>query len=206
MAGTAKSYDGTKIIIGPADVWLNVALPATGSRLTVAADLTPDATANPNAIHLGMTKSGTVFEIKPEVQNFGSDELTGFHRSRLVAEVATIKGDFLEVFDFNILEKMTLGATKTINTSTTSGYHEIAGGGLSTIATYPIAIIGPDIETPTLYWVIQLYRSFNKSGLAFNVTRKEQSSSPFEFEGQSVTTRPAGDQIYKYHKSLVVGV
>ena len=206
MAGTAKSYNADKIVLGPSDLWLNVALPGAGARMTVAADLTPDATANPSCIHLGMTAAGTTFSYKPEIQNFGSDELTAPHLSRIISEAATLKGNFLQVFDWNILEKMTVGGTKTLNTSTTSGYHSLTVGGLSSITTFPICIIGPDIAAPTLYWVIQLYKTFNAAGFEFNVTRKDQSSAPFEFSGLAITTRASGDQIGSYWRSLVVGV
>ena len=205
MAGTAKAYNADKIILGPSDLWLNVALPGAGARLTVAADLTPDATANPNAIHLGMTAAGCTFTYKPEIQNMGSDELTSFHLSRIITESAMIKGNFLQVFDWSLLEKMTVGGTKTINTSTTSGFHQMQIGGLSAITTFPIALIGPDIAAPTLYWVIHLYKTFNAAGIEFNVTRKDQSSAPFEFTGQAIPTRATGDQIGNVWRSLVVG-
>lgn len=205
MAGTAKAYDSTKIILGPSDLWLNVAVPGAGARLTVAADLTPDATANPSCIHLGMTEAGCSFEYVPEIQEFGSDELTTPHLSRIISEKATLKGSFLQVFDWNILEKMTVGGTKTINTSTSSGYHSLTVGGLSSISTFPIALIGPDINAPTLYWVIQLYKTYNRSGFSFSVTRKDQSKAPFEFSGLSITSRAVGDQVANYWKSLVVG-
>lgn len=206
MAGTAKSYNGDKIVLGPSDVWLGVSVPSAGARLTVAADLTPDATANPTCVHLGMTESGVTFSYKPEIQDFSSDELTAPHLSRIISESMTLKGNFLQVFDWDILEKMTVGGTKTKNTSTASGYHSLTAGGLSSISTFSIAVIGPDIANSSLYWVIQLYKTYNKAGFEFNVTRKNQSSAPFEFMGLAVTTRTAGDQIGAYWRSLVAGV
>jgi hypothetical protein len=205
MAGTAKSYAATKIVLGPSDLWLKVAVPSAGARMTVAADLTPDATANPNAKHLGMTEAGCTFEYKPEIQDFGSDELTSPHLSRIISESLTIKGTFLQVFDWDLLEAMTVGGTKTANTSTTSGYDQLTMGGISNITTYSVAMIGPDIADATKYWVVQLYKSFNKAGFQFQVSRKDQSKAPFEFAGLSVTTRAIGDQIGNYWRSLVVG-
>ena len=207
MAGTSKSYDATKIVLGPSDLWLNVGLPAAGARLAVAlntaSELSPEAVGSPSAVHLGMTKEGCTFEYKPEVQSFGSDELTAPHLSRIISESCTIKGEFLQVFDWSILAKMTVGGTRTSNTSTTSGYDQLTMGGLSSISTYPIALIGPDINGGGLYWVVQLYKTYNKSGFTFHVTRKDQSSAPFEFEGLSVTTRASGDQVGNWWKSIV---
>lgn len=207
MAGAAKSYDATKIVLGPSDLWLNVAVPSAGARLTVALSAagqpTPDATANASAIHLGMTAAGCTFEYKPEVQDFNSDELTFPHLSRIITEAATLKGEFLQVFDWSVLEKMTVGGTKSSNTSTTSGYDSLTIGGLSDVSTFPIALIGPDISAPTKYWVIQLYKTYNAAGLAFGVTRKDQVKSPFEFRGLGITSRTVGDQAANYWHSIV---
>lgn len=198
MAGTAKNYNANQIVLGPSDLWLNVAVPSPGARLTLDADGTPDGTANPSAIHLGMTAGGVTFEYVPEIQDFTSDELTAPHMSRIISERATLKGEFLQVFNWNLLEKMTVGGTKNTNTNTSTGYEELTMGGLSTISTYPIALIGPDIQGSGQYWVVQLYKTYNKSGFSFTVTRKDQSRAPFEFTGLAVTTRTAGDQIANF--------
>ena len=60
MPTTASTlnFDKTKVARGPGKLWLNVALPAAGAVLTLHSDGTPDATTNPNAKHVGMTKAG----------------------------------------------------------------------------------------------------------------------------------------------------
>lgn len=195
MPGTAKNYNQNQIILGPSDVWLNVAVPSAASRLTLDADGTPDATANPNAIHLGMTVGGTTFEYVPEVQDFTSDELTAPHLSRIISERLTLKGEFLQVFNWSLLASMTVGGTRNVNTNTSTGYEELTIGGQSTISTYSIALIGQDIQGTNQYWVVQLYRSFNRAGFNFTVTRKDQSRAAFEFNGMAITSRATGDQI-----------
>ena len=195
MAGTAKNYDANEIILGPADVWLNVAVPAASARMTLHTDGTPDDVANPSAIHLGMTVGGTTFEYVPEIQDFSSDELTAPHLSRIITERATLKGEFLQVFNWLLLEKMTVGGTKSVDTNTSTGYEQLTMGGLSTISTFSVALIGQDISGSNQWWVVQLYKTFNRAGFNFMVTRKDQSRAPFEFNGQAVTTRAAGDQI-----------
>lgn len=195
MAGTAKNYNANQIVLGPSDLWLNVAVPAASSRMTLDTDGTPDATANPNAIHLGMTAGGVTFEYVPEIQDFSSDELTAPHLSRIISERATLKGEFLQVFNWNLLEKMTVGGTKSVDTNTSTGYEQLTMGGLSTISTFSIALIGPDISGTNQWWVVQLYKTFNRAGFNFTVTRRDQSRAPFEFNGQAVTSRAAGDQI-----------
>ena len=198
MAGTAKNYNGNQIVLGPSDLWLDVAVPNAASRLTLDADGTPDGTANPTAIHLGMTAAGVTFEYMPEIQDFTSDELTAPHMSRIISEKATLKGEFLQVFNWNLLAKMTVGGTKNANTNTSTGYEELTMGGVSTVSTFSVALIGPDIQGSGQYWVVQLYKTFNKSGFTFAVTRKDQSRAPFEFSGLAVTTRAIGDQIANF--------
>jgi hypothetical protein len=195
MAGTAKNYDANEIILGPSDLWLNVAVPSASGRLTLDADGTPDATANPNAVHLGMTVGGVTFQYQPEIVDFSSDELTAPHLSRIISESCRLSGEFLQVFNWDLLSKMTVGGTKNVNTNTSTGYEELTIGGLSTVSTFSVALIGPDISGTSQYWVIQLYKTFNRAGFNFTVTRKDQSKAAFEFTGMAVTTRAAGDQI-----------
>lgn len=190
MAATAKNYNSNQIILGPCDVWLNVALPATGSRLVLASG-TPDDATSTNAIHLGMTEAGVTFEYTPEVQDFSSDELTAPHLSRIVSESARVTGNFLQVFNWDLLEKMTVGGKKNVTTE----YEELTFGGLSEITTFPVAVIGKDISGSDEYWVFQLYKTFNRAGFSFTATRRNQSQAPFEFVGQAITSRPANDQI-----------
>jgi hypothetical protein len=138
-----------------------------------------------------MTEAGVTFEYTPEVQDFSSDELTAPHLSRIVTESARITGNFLQVFNWAILEKMTVGGKYNTN----SAYEELTFGGVSEITTFPVAVIGKDISGSNEYWVIQLYKTFNRAGFSFTVTRRNQSQAPFEFVGQAISSRPANDQI-----------
>jgi hypothetical protein len=170
---------------------VNTALPAASSRITLATNGTPDDVTNTAVIHLGMTEAGVTFEYTPEVQDFTSDELTAPHLSRLISESARITGNFLQVFNWALLEKMTVGG----KFNTNSAYEELTFGGLSDVATYPVALIGKDISGVDQYWVIHLYKTYNKAGFSFTVTRRDQSKAPFEFMGLAITSRAAGDQI-----------
>ena len=58
-----------------------------------------------------------------------------------------------------------------------------------------VALIGKDISGTDQYWVIHLYKTYNKAGFSFTVTRRDQSKAPFEFMGLAITSRAAGDQI-----------
>ena len=196
MPGIARNYNANQIILGPADVWLDVNLPAPGARLSIDADGTP-ASTNTTAIHLGMTAAGVTFEYMPEIQDFTSDELTAPHMSRIISEKASLKGEFLQVFNWSLLAKMTVGGS--LGTATgTAGYEELKMGGISSISTFSVALIGPDISNSSEFYCVQLYKTYNKSGFTFAVTRKDQSRAPFEFSGLAVRSRASGDQIANF--------
>lgn len=202
MAGSTKSYDATKIILGPGDLWLDVAVPSAGARATIdttSGSHTPDSTAHPNAKHLGMTMEGTEVAYAPNVQDFEADEITAPYLSRIITEVLSIKGKMLQVFDWDLLESMTVGGVK----ATGSGYEELPIGGRSSVTTTSILLIAPDITTPaTYYTVVQLYKTYNSAGWAFPITRKNPASLAFEFKGQAITTRAVGDQVGNIWKKV----
>lgn len=203
MPATARDYDANEIILGPSDLWLNVSVPGAALRLTVDSTggiHTPESAANPNALHLGMTESGCTVSYKPEIQNFGSDELTAPHLSRIISEALAIKGNLLQVFDWPLLQKISAGGTYGSHTNTSTGYEELTIGGLSSLATFSIALIGAQIADPTKFYVFQLYKTYNSAGFEFQITRKDQSKVPFEFTGLAITTRAVGDQVGNFWK------
>jgi hypothetical protein len=199
MAGTTKTYNAAKIMNTVGDVWVGVAVPASGSRLTLDnATGTPDSTANPNAKHLGLTESGTVVKITAEVQSFEADELTSPWKQNLTGEKATMSGKYLQIEDWTILGLITPGGTKT----TGSGYEQLTFGGLTTVTTNSVAVIGASAETGGKWVVFQLYAAFNSSGIETQLTRKDFSKVPFEFTGNSIATRPQGDQVGSFWRQV----
>lgn len=195
MAGLSKDYDANEIILGPADLWIKVGVPSAAARMTMDTGGTPDATASSSGYHLGMTEAGCTISYKPEIQDFGSDELTAPHLSRIISESMSVKGNLLQIFDWDLLADLTPGGTYGSHTNTSTGYEEMPIGGKSSISTFSVALIGPDIQDATKFWIFQLYKTYNKLGWEFAVTRKDQSKVPFEFMGLAITTRAVGDQI-----------
>ena len=61
MAGTAKDYTVSEIICGYGNLWaIGVAPTNSAVQLTLSANGTPDATAHPGSVHLGMVESSIV--------------------------------------------------------------------------------------------------------------------------------------------------
>lgn len=200
MAGQPLAFSSSLVELGPGTVWIDPELPATGSRPTIAANaagaLTPDATASPNAIHIGYTSEGAKALYKPNIQNFEADESTTPVISAIVGEPTNVQGNWWQILDMATMAKMMAGGTRT----TGSGFDQITFGGKQTIATFPVLVIAPLYADPTKILAIMLYKAFNAAGFDFGVSRKNVSISPFDFQAQEIASRPAGDRagiIYK---------
>ncbi|HEY6244544.1 MAG TPA: hypothetical protein VIX17_11380 [Pyrinomonadaceae bacterium] len=198
MAGTAKNYQVSMVEIGPGDIWLNVAVPGAGARITLATDGTPDATANPSCVHLGMTTEGAKLIYTPNITEYESDEQTSPIIVQNVKEVLGIQGNMIQTLDTSLLNYLIAGGTR----STGSGYEEVALGGKQTVATFTVAYIAPVYNDTTKFLVYNLYKSYNKSGFNMDVSRKKMSSIAFDFQGISISSRAAGDQTGKIWKSV----
>lgn len=198
MAGTAKNYQTATVEIGPGDIWLNVAVPGAGARITLAADGTPDATANPSTIHLGMTPDGAKLIYTPNITEFEADELTSPIIVQNVKEVLGIQGSMIQTLDTALLNYLIAGGTR----STGSGYEEISIGGKQTVATFTVAYIAPVYADVTKFIVYNLYKSYNKAGFNFDVSRKKMSAIPFDFQAMAIAARATGDTSGKIWKTV----
>ena len=199
MAGIAKNYDSTRIMTGPADVYVDVNIPTTGNRLGIDNALgTPDTATSPNVKHLGLSEAGATMSIKNEIQSFEADELTAPWKQQLSSEEALISGNFLQIEDFTILGLITPGATK----STGSGFEQILFGGLTSVVTKSVAVIAPSSQNAGKWAVFQLYKAFNRAGIELALSRKDFSKVPYEFIGLSETSRPQGDQVGMFWRQI----
>src|ERR1051325_1400354 len=119
MAGTNPNWRVAARALGEGQLWANLAIPGAGARLTLATDGTPDSTANPNAIHLGATKSGAKLMVKPTRQDFNVDEFDTPIDSMITQLESAISAELVGVTDMALLELLSAGfGTKAVG----SGY------------------------------------------------------------------------------------
>lgn len=194
MAGTATNQDITKITRGPGKFWLNLAVPSGGARLTLFTDGTPDATANPSAKQLGLTRAGSKVSLKTSLTKNEADELTAPYRQILASDDMSVEGEWLQLEDFTLLKVLTPNGTF----GSGSGYEQITVGGQQTIPSLALpsgALIWPSAADATKFCVAHMYQALNTAGLEFTINRKTDAGSNYKFEGQSITSRTAGDQV-----------
>lgn len=197
MPTTASStnYDPTVIVVDTvAQIWAGLAIPGAGARLTLHTDGTPDATTNSSAIHLGHTKEGSKITIVSSMSKHFADEEAAPIKSTIDVTDMSIEGEFLQVLDDDVLKKLT-APFGTYGTST--GYKEWTIGRKA--LTYDsVAMIWPTPADPTKFAVAHIYSAINEAGLAFQISRKGMSSTPFKFVAHAITSRAKADSVGNY--------
>lgn len=199
MAGTPDNFVTQDVGIGPGKLYIDLGGGSgewdggAGVRLLLSADGSPDATQNPNALHIGWTDSGSQFSVKPTFTNFSADESPDPIISRVTAQEAVISGSLLQVMDMDLVEVLNPTATR----SDVLGTKGVTFG-IATPAYTSVALVWPMEDDPTRFGVVHLYKAFNDQGLAGNITSKELSKSPYAFRGLAISERTATDRVGRY--------
>jgi len=195
MAGTAKNYDSTTITLGFADLWYDVAVPTAGNRLTLDADGTPDATANPDAVHLGHTSEGSTLTINFAKTDYFVDETPFPVKTSIDSSTVELTGNLVQVFDEDVLTALMAGFG-TYDTDT--GYKELTLGTKAALPYAAVALIGTTPMDDTKRFVVHLYDALNTAGLAVQFGSKVRGQTPFTFSAKAITSRTAADSLGNY--------
>lgn len=198
MAGTALDWKTAKIAQNPGQLWRGLAIPGAGARLTLAADGTPDATANPSAKHLGATKGGSKLMVKATQTKFYVDEFKGAIVTNIDAVEMGISCELVGVTDMELMAWLLPGVG---TRATASGYDEVSIG-TKAIAYDSVALIFPLIEDTTKYGVFHIYSGLNDTGVEWAQSRKELGFTPASIVAYEVTTRAATDTLGKVWKQI----
>jgi len=198
MPGTADTYKTTLVAQNAGKVYRGMAVPGAGARPTLFTDGTPDATANPLALHLGATKSGTKVMVKPTYEKFFVDEFRGPIITNVSAAEMGIAAELVGVTDMQLAAYLLPGVG---TRSTAAGYDYV------TIGTKPIAydcniVTFQLIEDVTKYGWFLLYNAINNPGVAWAIARKELGYTPLNLEAYEVTSRASADTLGQFGKMI----
>lgn len=196
----AYNWSPLDIARGPVNLWASLAVPGAGARMTIEnATGEPDATANPNKVHLGRTTEGATLLYRPSFDYRRSDEFAAPY-SALPGETEELAIEFsmLQILNYPVWDLICPTGTK----ATGAGYEEMAFGGKATITTTSVAAIWRDTEDTSKWVVWHIYKSLNEAGLEFNIRRTADAFSRVRFVGQTVDGRAAGDQIGKWWRQI----
>lgn len=199
MPATSLNFNTNHIVNQYGWAWVGLAIPAAAARVTLFTDGSPDATANPNAKHLGHTSEGWNFAATPEIERLSVDEQVAPVKVTPVNLNAFIEGNIVQITDLSGVQQYLVQGFGTY--STAAGYEQITLGIIAVTYT-AAALIWPLEADPTKFGVFNLYRTINEPGLAGQVRRRALGSQPVRLAGQSISSRAAADAVGNYWKQI----
>src|SRR5262245_53756441 len=130
--------------------WYDVAIPGAGARLTLFTDGSPDATANPNAKHLGHTTEGWEFAAKKESEDINVDEAVA-PVDRIITNLpVSLAANLAQTQDISgVLRYLTQGFG---SYSTAAGYEQVTLG-IIPLVYAAVALITPTKNDSTKFFV-----------------------------------------------------
>ncbi len=197
---SVKNYLANQIQRGACDAWIDLAEPATGSSfITIDAPSgTPDATANPNAKHLGLIDSASMLTYTPKPDLEKVDQDSGIVAIFDGEEEVVIETTLKQTAFNNVLQYCMPGTT--FSDGTKEGLS--LGRGANIIRTpQSLALIGPSVD-PNFKWVVALlYKAVPVGPITVEISRTKTALYKVKFQGLSDLTRNPGDRIGSIYKT-----
>jgi hypothetical protein len=195
------SVDATKIHQGPGKLWLNVSVPASGSRLLISS--TGDPTAG-TPTFAGATEGAATVMLAPKLDPIGADQVAAPIDVVMTGEAASIEVTLKES-DLAKLKNFIVNGTYTTGTDTglpagAQAYEEIAFGGTMAIPKISVAVISPRRDSTGKFVVSQLYSAYQAEAIQLPFQRGKETTYKVKFEGLADASRAAGDQVGKLYR------
>jgi hypothetical protein len=188
---------------GPGNLWIQVYVPTTGSRLLIDATGTP---TQGSPIYGGATSAGVTFSPAAKIEMLEADQISAPVDGVMTGETNEMDVTMME----SDLAKLRYFVQHgTFATGTDAGlpsgdqlYEEIAFGGIIPIPQYSVANISPRRDAVGKFVVSQLYNAVQMEAIKLPYTRKKPTEYGVKFQGLAITTRPVGDQTGKIYRQL----
>ena len=195
------NVDATKIHQGPGKLWLNVSVPASGSRLLISS--TGDPTAG-TPTFAGATEGAATVMLAPKLDPIGADQVAAPIDVVMTGEAASIEVTLKES-DLAKLKNFIVNGSYTTGTDTglpagAQAYEEIAFGGTMAIPKTSVAVISPRRDSTGKFVVSQLYSAYQAEAIQLPFQRGKETTYKVKFEGLADPSRAAGDQVGKLYR------
>jgi hypothetical protein len=195
VAPTAKDYTPSEIQQGPANLWIVGTPPVDATnRLTLAADLTPDATAHPLSLGLGLTESAITLTITPKIEAIKADQADGPVDFYCVSLETKMEATLAQ----SAMDKLTAALGLTVGYSIDSGgspaWEQLGIGGATAASQVCVAAIAPKRSDATKVWVGCLYKVISADGISIAMSRAKPNTYKVTFTGLCDLARTAGKQ------------
>ncbi len=195
------SVDATKIHQGPGKLWLEVSVPANGSRLII--DSSGDPTAG-TPVFAGATEGAATVVLAPKLEQITADQVAGPIDVVMTGEAASIEVTMKES-DLDKLKNFIVHGSFASGTDAglpagAQEYEEISFGGTMAIPKTSVAVISPRRDTSDKFVVSQLYQAYQAEAIQLPFQRGKETTYKVKFEGLADPSRPAGDQVGKIYR------
>ncbi len=195
------NIDATKIHQGPGKLWLNVSVPATGSRLVI------DATGAPSVgmpVFAGATEGAVTVALSPKLEEITADQVPGPIDVVMTGEAATIEitlkeSDLAKLKNYIVNGSFTTGSDSSLPTGS-QAYEEISFGGTQAIPRTSVAVISARRDATAKFVVSQLYQAYQAEAIQLPFQRGKETSYKVKFHGLADPARAAGDQMGKIYR------
>lgn len=200
MPGTSKIYSAAQIQRGVADLWIDLAEPASGAhKITLFSDGTPDATANPNAKHLGVLEGAAVSQYGPKYDFEKIDQDTAPVVAFLTEEEAVIEATMKQTAFNNVLQYLLPPGFF----SDTSAEGVTIGQGGNIVATNATLACIAKSADPAYNWVVALlYKAVPVAAMKIEMGKEKTAVYQVKFQGLTDLTRPAGDRLGSFYRTI----
>jgi hypothetical protein len=196
-----SNVDATKIHQGPGKLWLNVSVPANGSRLVINAAGEPTAGT---PIFAGATEGAATVVLSPKLEQITADQvaapidviMTGEAES---IEVTLKESDLAKLKNFITHGTFSSGTDPNLP-SGAQVYEEIAFGGILPVPKTSVAVISPRRDASGKFVVSQLYQAFQSEAVQLPFQRGKETTYKVKFEGLGDASRQVGDQVGKLYR------
>ena len=195
------NVDATKIHQGPGKLWLNVSVPASGSRLLINAAGDPTAGT---PVFAGATEGAATVLLSPKLEAITADQVAAPIDVVMTGEGASIEitlkeSDLAKLKNFIVNGAFTTG-TDTGLPAGVQSYEEISFGGTLAIPKTSVAVISPRRDSASKFVVSQLYQAYQAEAIQLPFQRGKETTYKVKFEGLADPSRAAGDQVGKIYR------
>jgi hypothetical protein len=195
------SVDATKIHQGPGKLWLDVSVPASGSRLIINSAGEPTAGS---PVFAGATEGAATVLLAPKFDAVGADQVAAPIDVVMTGEAASVEVTLKES-DLAKLKNFIVNGSYTTGTDTglpagAQAYEEIAFGGTMAIPKTSVAVISPRRDAAGKFVVSQLYSAYQAEAIQLPFQRGKETTYKVKFEGLADASRAAGDQVGKIYR------
>lgn len=213
MPVVTKTYTPSNIIQGPADIWVDIAAPASAVPPVQGTNtLTIDSSGQPTdtgtaGFHIGLSEGPTVLSMTPKFEEIRADQFA----APVDATFVSLESEIDIIVKETILQNLQKFFTSPLGTyfalpvgATNPGadFLQIGSPKSSGATLRTLLLTAPRRDSTAKFWYVLAYKAALKSALAMPVHRAKETTFKLKFYCIADTTRVLKDQVLQVVKAV----